>query len=211
MRILIADKLSTRPLEQLSFLGLKLDYRPDLDADELVRALADVNILVVRSTKVTREAIEAAPSLNLIVRAGAGVNNIDVDAASDRGIYVSNCPGKNGAAVAELTMGLMVALDRRLVEATTSLREGRWSKNEFSEAPGLFGRRMGIAGFGAIGRMVAGRAQAFGMPVTAWSRSLTVARAQRYTLQKAFSTLLILIVVAKKLNCTLVKSELFVR
>jgi D-3-phosphoglycerate dehydrogenase len=187
MRILIADKLSTRPLEQLSFLGLKLDYRPDLDADELVRALADVNILVVRSTKVTREAIEAAPSLNLIVRAGAGVNNIDVDAASDRGIYVSNCPGKNGAAVAELTMGLMVALDRRLVEATTSLREGRWSKSEFSEAPGLFGRRMGIAGFGAIGRMVAERAQAFGMPVMAWSRSLTVARARELGVEHASS------------------------
>ncbi|MBM4359135.1 MAG: D-3-phosphoglycerate dehydrogenase [Deltaproteobacteria bacterium] len=189
MRILIADKLSTKPLEELEVLGLKIDYRPDLDTDALVSALTDVNILVVRSTRVTRAAIEAAPALNLIVRAGAGVNTIDVDAASDRGIYVSNCPGKNGAAVAELVMGLVLALDRKLVDATVALREGRWSKAEFSDAPGLRGRRMGIAGFGAIGRLVAERALAFGMPVSAWSRSLGAARARELGVHHAGSLL----------------------
>jgi D-3-phosphoglycerate dehydrogenase len=189
MRILIADKLSTKPLEQLEVLGLKIDYRPDLDAEALVSALTDVNVLVVRSTPVSRAAIEAAPALNLIVRAGAGVNTIDVDAASDRGIYVSNCPGKNAAAVAELVMGLVLSLDRRIVDATVSLREGKWAKSAFSDAPGLFGRRMGIAGFGAIGRMVAERAQAFGMPVHAWSRSLGAARARELGVHHAGSLL----------------------
>jgi len=187
MRILIADKLSTRPLEQLSVLGLKIDYRPELDAESLQKALVDANILVVRSTKVTRQAIEAAPALNLIVRAGAGVNSIDVDAASDRGIYVSNCPGKNSAAVAELVMGLVLSLDRRIVDATVALRDGRWAKTEFSEARGLFGQRMGIAGFGSIGRMVAERAQAFGIKVTAWSRSLSPTRARELGVEHASS------------------------
>lgn len=180
MRILIADKLSTKPLEQLEVLGLKIEHRPELDADSLPDHLSDVSILVVRSTRVTRRAIEAAPSLNLIVRAGAGVNTIDVDAASDRGIYVSNCPGKNGAAVAELVMGLVLSLDRRIVDATVALREGRWSKAEFGDAPGIAGRRLGVAGFGAIGRMVAERGRAFGMDVHAWSRSLGPSRAREF-------------------------------
>lgn len=187
MRILIADKLSTKPLEELQVLGLKIDYRPELDADALPAALADVNILVVRSTKVTRQAIEAAPTLNLIVRAGAGVNTIDVDAASDRGIYVSNCPGKNAAAVAELVFGLVLALDRRIVDATVALREGRWAKSEFGEARGLYGRRFGVAGFGSIGRLVAERALAFGMEVHAWSRSLSVARARELGVHRSES------------------------
>ena len=187
MRILIADKLSTKPLEQLAVLGLKLEYRPELDAESLRGALTDVNILVVRSTKVTRTAIESAPALNLIVRAGAGVNTIDVEAASDRGIYVSNCPGKNAPAVAELVMGLILSLDRRIVDATVALREGRWAKTEFSDARGLYGRRLGLAGLGSIGRLVAERAQAFGMRVTAWSRSLTAARAREMGVEYATS------------------------
>ncbi|MBM4377280.1 MAG: D-3-phosphoglycerate dehydrogenase [Deltaproteobacteria bacterium] len=187
MRILIADKLSTKPLEELEVLGLKIDYRPDLDADALPAALADVNILVVRSTKVSRQSIEAASALNLIVRAGAGVNTIDVDAASDRGIYVSNCPGKNAAAVAELVLGLVLALDRRIVDATIALREGRWAKSEFSEARGLYGRRLGVAGFGAIGRLVTERAQSFGMKVHAWSRSLGAGRARELGIERCDS------------------------
>jgi D-3-phosphoglycerate dehydrogenase len=118
------------------------------------------------------------PALGLIVRAGAGVNNIDVEAASERGVYVSNCPGRNAAAVAELAMGLVLALDRRIVDGTVALREGRWAKSELSDARGLAGRRFGVAGLGSIGRLVVERARGFGMQVQAWSRSLSQGRAR---------------------------------
>jgi D-3-phosphoglycerate dehydrogenase / 2-oxoglutarate reductase len=178
MRILVADKLDTRPLEQLEVLGAKISYQPDLEEAALPGALKDVGVLVVRSTKVSRKAIESAGALGLIVRAGAGVNNIDVEAASERGVYVSNCPGRNAAAVAELAMGHVLALDRRLVDATVALREGRWNKSELSDARGLMGRRFGVAGLGSIGRLVLERARGFGMQLYAWSRSLSAGRAR---------------------------------
>ena len=111
-----------------------------------------------------------AGALSLIVRAGAGVNTIDVAAASKRGIYVSNCPGKNSVAVAELAMGLILALDRRIPDNVAELRAGKWNKKEYSKARGLFGRTLGLLGFGHIGQEVATRARAFGMPVVVWSR-----------------------------------------
>src|SRR5437868_11888484 len=148
MRILVADKLDTRPLEQLDVLGAKVTYQPDLEEAQLPAALKDVGVLVVRSTKVSRKTIASTPTLGLIVRAGAGVNNIDVEAASERGVYVSNCPGRNAAAVAELAMGLVLALDRRIVDGTQALREGRWNKSELADARGLHGRRFGVAGLG---------------------------------------------------------------
>ena len=127
---------------------------------------------MVRSTKVT-EAILAAGALKLVVRAGAGYNTIDVAAASRRGIYVSNCPGKNSVAVAELAFALILALDRRVADNVIALRQGQWNKAEFSKARGLFGRTLGLIGVGRIGREMIPRAKAFGMPVVAWSRSLT--------------------------------------
>jgi len=130
------------------------------------------DVLVVRSTKVTEAAL-ARGALKLVVRAGAGYNSIDVAAASRRGIYVSNCPGKNSIAVAELAFALILALDRRLADNVISLREGHWNKAEFSKARGLFGRTLGLIGLGQIGREMIPRAQGFGMPVVAWSRSLT--------------------------------------
>jgi D-3-phosphoglycerate dehydrogenase / 2-oxoglutarate reductase len=180
MRMLVADKLDREPLEELEILGVDIVHDPALTAEDLPAALADVEILVVRSTRVTKEAIEASPELSLVIRAGAGVNTIDLTAASKHGVYVANCPGKNGAAVAELTMGLMIALDRRIVDATASLRQGRWEKAEYQGADGLYGKRIGIAGLGAIGTMVADRARAFGMDVYAWSRSLTARRASTH-------------------------------
>ncbi|HZO14434.1 MAG TPA: NAD(P)-dependent oxidoreductase [Polyangiaceae bacterium] len=187
MHLLIADKLALAPLSELELLGVKLHVEPQLKEDELPERLAelDPDILVVRSTKVTRQAIEAAPSLSLIVRAGAGVNTIDVETASKRGVYVSNCPGRNAAAVAELTMGLVLALDRRLVDATSELRAGRWDKSEFSQARGIFGRHMGVAGVGGIGKLVIERALGFGMRVHAWSRSLTPVRATKLGIEHA--------------------------
>lgn len=172
MKVLIADKLSDKTQRDLLAIGATLDVQPELTAETLPAAVGDAQVLVVRSTKVTAQTIEAGNRLSLIVRAGAGVNTIDVDAASRRGIYVTNCPGKNSAAVAELTIGLLIACDRRLVEASCELRAGRWRKKEFGKARGLRGRTLGILGVGMIGKGVITRAQALGMKVAAWSRSL---------------------------------------
>lgn len=179
MRLLVADKMDTKALEELKVLGVEIVSRPELTKETLPGALDGVGILVVRSTEVSAEAIAAASHLNLIVRAGAGVNNINVAAASARGVYVANCPGKNAIAVAELTMALILSLDRRLVDATSDLRNGRWEKSKYSSAEGLFGRRIGIAGLGAIGREVLQRVRGFGLEPHVWSRSLTPQRAAK--------------------------------
>ena len=178
MRVLIADKLSPQALEALSKAGVDYDSRPDLTADELAGAASGFNVLVVRSTKVTAETIAAADSLALIVRAGAGVNTIDVTSASERGIYVTNCPGRNADAVAELAIGLLIACDRRIANATTDMRSGNWNKKSFGNARGLKGRTLGILGLGTIGLGVARRARGLEMNVIAWSRSLTPDRAE---------------------------------
>jgi len=177
MRILIADKLHPRAVEELRALPVDVIYEPELTRETLETKLAGVGILVVRSKQVTRTAIENAPHLNLIVRAGAETSTIDVKAASERGIYVANCPGKNSSAVAELVFGLLVAIDRRIPDAVASLRAGRWERTEFSKAEGLIGKTIGIAGLGAIGKDVALRAKTFGLQPIAWSRSLSPAKA----------------------------------
>jgi D-3-phosphoglycerate dehydrogenase len=171
MKVLIADQFDQSGIDGMAAAGCEVLYQPDLADRRLADALASTmaDVLVVRSTKVT-EAMLANASLSLVVRAGAGVNTIDVDAASRRGIYVSNCPGKNAAAVAELTFALILALDRRIAENVIDLRAGTWNKKEYSKAKGLYGRTLGLLGFGSIGQEVARRAQAFGMPVLVWSR-----------------------------------------
>ncbi len=179
MRLLLADKMDTQALEELKVLGIEIISRPELTKETLPGALDGVGILVVRSTEVTAEAIDAGKQLNLVVRAGAGVNTVDVAAASLRGVYVANCPGKNAIAVAELAMGLILSLDRRLADATADLRAGRWDKSRYSAARGLFGQRIGIAGLGSIGLEVLQRARCFGLEPHAWSRSLTQARASK--------------------------------
>jgi D-3-phosphoglycerate dehydrogenase / 2-oxoglutarate reductase len=173
MKVTVVDPLSPQAIQDLKSLGMDVEICSGLTADTLPGKLANTDILVVRSTKVTAAAIEAASQLSLIVRAGAGVDNIDLVAASSRGIYVANCPGKNTAAVAELTIGLLIAADRRIVQASKSMQDGQWKKKEFGKARGLAGRTLGILGFGAIGRAVADRALALEMKVIAYSRSLT--------------------------------------
>ncbi len=172
MRILVADAFPKEQLAPLAALGLEVDHRPEVAARELPAAARGASILVVRSKQVSAEVFEGAPALSLVVRAGAGVNTIDVAAASRRGVFVANCPGQNSIAVAELAIGLVLALDRRIPDAVAALRAGRWDKKGFSEARGLFGRTLGLAGLGAIGREVARRGLALGMRVVAWSRSL---------------------------------------
>src|SRR5213080_1923064 len=178
MKILIADKFEQSGRDGLQELGAEISFEPDLKDAALVEAIAQQqpDVLVVRGTKVIEAMLAAAP-LKLVVRAGAGYNTIDVVAASQRGIYVSNCPGKNSIAVAELAFALILALDRRVVDNVVSLRRGEWNKKEFSKARGLYGRTLGLIGVGKIGQEMIPRARAFGMPVVAWSRSLTDERA----------------------------------
>src|SRR5947209_10746778 len=174
MRVLIADKFEQSGRDGLDAAGCEFSYQPDVKDDSLVEAVRayQPDALVVRGTEVTEQMLDAG-ALKLIVRAGAGYNTIDVAAASRRGVYVSNCPGKNSVAVAELALALVLALDRRIADNVIQLREGRWNKKEFSKARGLLGRTLGLVGTGQIGREVASRARAFGMRVVAWSRSLT--------------------------------------
>jgi D-3-phosphoglycerate dehydrogenase len=149
----------------------------------------DPQILVVRGTKVRAETLTVGTSLTLVIRAGAGIDTIDVETASSRGIFVSNCPGKNSIAVAELAMGLLLACDRRIPDQVADLRQGKWNKAEYSKARGLYGRTLGIVGLGQIGREVAVRARAFGMRVLAWSRTLTHEEADRLEIAYAQSPL----------------------
>jgi D-3-phosphoglycerate dehydrogenase len=178
MHVLIADKFEQSGRDGLAAIGCEVSFQPDLKDEALVEAIGQLNpdVLVVRSTKVTAAALEAG-ALKLVVRAGAGYNTIDVAAASRRGIYVSNCPGKNAIAVAELAFALMLALDRRIADNVIALRRGEWNKKEFSKARGLYGRTLGLIGTGGIGQEMIPRARAFGMKVVAWSRSLTPERA----------------------------------
>jgi D-3-phosphoglycerate dehydrogenase len=174
MKALIADKFEESGINGLKEIGCEVVYNPDLKDDSLVEAVRDsqADVLVVRSTKVTEAALTAG-RLSLVVRAGAGYNTIDVKAASSRGIYVSNCPGKNSIAVAELAFAQILALDRRLPDNVADLRAGKWNKKEYGKARGLYGRTLGLIGLGQIGREMIARAKAFGMDVTGWSRSLT--------------------------------------
>jgi D-3-phosphoglycerate dehydrogenase len=177
MRVLVADRLSEHSLDEMRTLGVEVSYEPELDASELPRRLPGINVLVVRGTEVNKAAFDAGSALNLVIRAGAGVKNIDVATASERGIYVASCPGKNASAVAELTFTLIGCLDRRIPDGVASLRAGRWEKNEYARAVGLRGRSIGILGLGHVGRQVLKLAQAYGLSCFAWSRSLTSAKA----------------------------------
>jgi D-3-phosphoglycerate dehydrogenase len=178
LSILVADKLSESALSELRRLGADVASQPDVSADDLPGAIANSEVLIVRSTRVTRATIEAGRSLALIVRAGAGVNTIDIDAASEFGVSVANCPGRNTAAVAELALGLIIAADRRIPAASSDLASGRWRKKEYARSRGLKGRTLGVVGLGAIGTALAERARALGMEICAWSRSLTPERAE---------------------------------
>ncbi len=185
MRVLIADNFESSGRDALAALGFDVEFQPKLKEQALADAVRDLgpDVLVVRSTQVD-EAILAAGALKLVVRAGAGFNTIDVAAASKRGIYVSNCPGKNAVAVAELAIGLMLALDRRIADNVIDLRAGKWNKAEYSKARGLFGRTLGLVGVGQIGKEMIPRAKALGMRVIAWSRSLTDATAAELDVER---------------------------
>ncbi len=178
MKVLVADKFEQSGLDGLKAGGCDVVYQPELSGDALTAAISasGAEVLVVRSTQVTAPMLEAG-ALSLVVRAGAGYNTIDTATASKRGIYVSNCPGKNAVAVAELAFALILALDRRVAYNVVELRAGTWNKKEYSKAKGLFGRTIGLIGYGNIGQEVARRAHAFGMPIVVWSRRFATGQA----------------------------------
>ncbi len=178
MVVYLADKLPQKALEELNKIGCTVRNEPGATAADLDKGIGDAMVLVVRSTVVTEQCIKNSPNLTLIIRAGAGVNNIDQEAASKHGIFVANCPGQNSIAVAELAMGLILSLDRFIPDNVSDFREGVWNKAGYGKADGLFGKTLGVIGIGQIGQHVIRRAQAFGMPVVAWSRSLTPEKAE---------------------------------
>ena len=171
MKVLVADKFEQSGLDGLKAAGCDVVYEPDLKDDALAEAIrtSGADVLVVRGTKVTTPMLDAG-RLGLIVRAGAGYNTIDVAGASNRGIYVSNCPGKNAIAVAELAFALMLSLDRRVPDNVAELRAGKWNKKEYSKAQGLYGKTLGLLGVGNIGQEMIRRAAGFGLDVVIWSR-----------------------------------------
>lgn len=173
--ILIADSFDAAGIEELIATGSTVHVMPEVTADDLAETITacQPSILIVRSTKVREDAINASTTLSLIVRAGAGYDTIDITSASNRGVFVANCPGKNSIAVAELAWGHILGCDRRLADQAADLRDGRWKKKTYAKARGLHGRTLGILGYGRIGREVARRGKAFGMTVAAWSRSLS--------------------------------------
>ncbi len=173
MKILIADKLDTDSLKNLKAEGFQLIETRGLALESLPAVASEVTLLVVRSTLVPAAVIAALPDLKLIIRAGAGTDNIDMGAAASRGIQVANCPGKNADAVAEMALGLLLAADRNIVEGTLALRQGQWKKGALSQSRGLKGRTLGIIGMGAVGRALARKAQGLEMKIIAYSRSLS--------------------------------------
>lgn len=177
MKILIADKYPEAHLEKFRALGCEVTYEPGCKAADLPRLVKGHKVLIVRSKQVSAETLRGSDQLALVLRAGAGVNTIDVKTASALGIFVTNCPGKNSVAVAELVFALLLGVDRRIADSTAALRAHRWDKKEFSKADGILGKTMGVIGTGSIGREVIARARAFGLKVVAWSRSLTPAKA----------------------------------
>jgi D-3-phosphoglycerate dehydrogenase / 2-oxoglutarate reductase len=188
MKILIADKAEAAR-DGLVERGFDVVFEPALSDETLTGALAEhaPRVLVVRSTKVQRPQFQAARGLGLVVRAGAGVNTIDLDAAAEHGVYVSNCPGMNAVAVAELAFGHILNADRRIADNVADLRAGRWRKKHFGGGRGLKGRTLGVVGTGAIGQAVIRRALAFEMSVVAFDPVLDEAGAEALGIARADS------------------------
>lgn len=167
MLIVIADELPKSAVELLRAEGWTVDARSGRTPEQLKADLPDADAIVVRSaTKVTADIIAAAPKLRAIARAGTGVDNVNVEAASGRGIVVMNAPGANSTSVAELAMAQLLSLARKLPAADASMKQGKWDKKSFLGEE-IRGKVLGLAGLGRIGQEVARRAQAFEMTVIA--------------------------------------------
>jgi D-3-phosphoglycerate dehydrogenase len=168
MKVLIADKFPENHIQTLKNNGFDIAYQPKLGENDIAGACADADFIVVRSTVVNAAAINAGKNLKLVIRAGSGYNNIDTKAATEKGVAVCNTPGKNSIAVAELAMGLIISMDRKIPDNVKDFRAGVWNKAKYSAAEGLYGKTLGIIGVGNIGKEIAKRAQAFGMKVVGY-------------------------------------------
>jgi (S)-sulfolactate dehydrogenase len=185
MRILISDDLSPEAkaiLERIP--GAQVDLRVGLKPSELREIIGGYEALAVRSaTKVTKEVLDAAQKLRVIGRAGTGVDNIDLGAASRRGVVVMNAPGGNSVSVAEHTLALLLALARQVADASQSTRGGKWEKKKYASGRELMGKTLGVIGTGSIGALVVRRAQAFGMKVLGYDPFLAAEAAQKLGLE----------------------------
>ena len=180
MKILCADAIVTDAFSPLISSGHDVVVEAGLTAKTLPQRLSELapEVLVVRSTVVTAEAFAATPSLGLVVRAGAGTDNVDKVAASERGIYLCNVPGQNAIAVAELAMALLLAIDRHIAPGMEDLANGQWNKGKYSKADGVYGKTLAIVGLGEIGLALAERARGFGMKVMAVKKANRTPAAQ---------------------------------
>ncbi len=168
MKILVLEGVTERGRALLEAEGWQLDLRKALPPKEIVPLVGDCDAILVRSgSRITSEVIEAAPRLRVIGRPGVGVDNVDIEAATRRGVMVMNSPHGNLVSTAELTFALLLATARPIARADASMKAGVWDRKSFSGVE-LHGKRLGVVGFGRIGREVAARARAFGMDVVAF-------------------------------------------
>lgn len=186
MKVLIADKIAESGVEYLQQQdGFEVVLAYGSTPEQLKKLAADVDAIIVRSaSSITHEIIDSAPRLKALGRAGVGVDNIDVSAATDRGILVMNTPGGNTIATAELTFTHLLCSARPVSQADSSMRNGKWEKKAF-EGTELFNKTLGVLGLGRIGSEVAKRAKAFGMEVIAYDPFLTESRAEQLEVRKA--------------------------
>jgi D-3-phosphoglycerate dehydrogenase len=168
MEVLVSDPIADKGVEMMRQAGIEVDVNTDLDTEELERTIGSYDVIIVRSgTKVRKPIIEAGKYLKLIVRAGVGLDNVDVEYAKVRGIEVVNTPAASSNAVAELTIGYLLALARRIPQTTASMRAGKWEKKRFSGSE-IAGKTLGLVGYGRIGWLVAKKALALDMEIIAY-------------------------------------------
>ena len=184
MKVLVSDNISAKGVEILKKAGLEVDVKTGMKPEEIMAAIADYHGLIVRSaTKVTSKIIEAASNLKVIGRAGSGLDNVDLTAATKKGIVVMNTPGGNTITTAEHTFALMCAMARQIPQATASMKNGKWEKKKFMGVE-LFNKTLGVIGIGNIGSQVAKRAQAFSMDVIAYDPFLSEDKAKTMGVEK---------------------------
>ena len=172
MKVLIADKFPIKYIDKIVKLKYQIIFNENITTKELINKIKGFNILIIRNKKITNNIIENSNCLKLIIRAGSGYDNIDILSANKKYISVCNVPGKNAIAVAELTIGLMLSIDRKIPDNVNDIKNFKWNKNKYSNSIGIFGRKLGIIGFGEIGQLVAKRAFSFGMKILVYDTNL---------------------------------------
>ena len=185
MKVLISDNLSTRGVEILKKAGLEVEFRSKTSAEEIEKMIGDYDGLIIRSaTKVTAGLLEKAAKLKVIGRAGSGLDNVDIPAATKKGVVVMNTPGGNTVTTAEHTIGMIFACARMIPQAYASLKAGKWEKKKF-EGVELFDKTLGIVGLGAIGGVVANRCSAMGMKILAFDPFISTEKAKQLGIELA--------------------------